>query len=109
MEENFLFPHINFLQTAQKSYCSIEVRRKLKNFSATKFTADHNDDSEKQLSELFDVLDYLFPNTHFLSPVSVLKQQLRCFEKDLHIHALVEDEVLMPKVLALENALIATL
>ena len=109
MEENFLFPHINFLQMAQNGYCPIEAKRKLKNFSAKKFTADHNDDSEKQLSELFDILDYLFPHTHFLSPVSVLKQQLRCFEKDLHIHALVEDEVLMPKVLALENALIATL
>ena len=109
MEENYLFPHINFLQKAQNGYCPIEAKRKLKNFSAKNFTADHNDDSEKQLSELFDILDYLFPNTHFLSPVSVLKQQLRCFEKDLHIHALVEDEVLMPKVLALETALFTAL
>ena len=109
MEENFLFPHINFLQETQKGFCTTEAKRKLKNFSAEKFIVDHNDDSEKQLAELFDILDYLFPYTHFLSPVSVLKQQLRCFEKDLHIHALVEDEVLMPKVLALENALIAAL
>jgi regulator of cell morphogenesis and NO signaling len=109
MEENFLFPHINFLQTAKEGFSAIETKRKLKNFSAQKFTADHNDESEKQLSELFDILDYLFPQTNFLSPVSVLKQQLRCFEKDLHIHALVEDEVLMPKVLVLEKNLIATL
>jgi regulator of cell morphogenesis and NO signaling len=109
MEENFLFPHIIFLQTAKEGFSAIETKRKLKNFSAEKFTSDHNDDSEKQLSELFDILDYLFPQTNFLSPVSVLKQQLRCFEKDLHIHALVEDEVLMPKVLVLEKNLIATL
>lgn len=105
MEENFLFPHIAFLQETQKGFCSIDAKRKLKNFSAQKFVADHNDDSEKQLVELFDILDYLFPNTHFLSPVSVLKQQLRGFEKDLHIHALVEDDVLMPKVLQLEKML----
>lgn len=109
LEENFLFPHIDFLQNAQKGYCSIEVKRKLKNFSAEKFISDHNDDSEKQLLELFEVLDYLFPQTNFLSPVSVLKQQLRCFEKDLHIHALVEDEVLIPKVLYIEKSLISAL
>lgn len=107
LEENFLFPHIAFLQVAQKGYCSIEAKRKLKNFSVQKFISDHNDDSEKQLTELLEILDYLYPDTHFLSPVSILKKQLFAFEKDLHIHALVEDEVLMPKVIRLENSTIS--
>ncbi len=111
MEEHFLFPHINFLLAAEKqSFDKKTLKLKLNNFSISKFIAEHNDDSETQLNEILSVIDYLYPETeHCFSPVCVLKKQLQGFEKDLHIHGLVEDEVLIPRLLRLETELLTLL
>jgi len=107
MEENFLFPHINLLLEAETGKCDKDVLQlKLKNFSAQKFIAEHDDDSETRLREIISMLDYLYPINNCLCPVCIFKSQAAGFEKDLKIHALVEDEVLMPKILLIENQLI---
>lgn len=110
MEENFLFPHVQFLISCAPATKNTKwLKRRLLNFSLQKFIADHNDNSETQLSEFTEMLDYLYPKEQVFSPVSILHQQLKGFEKDLHIHALVEDEVLIPKVLAIETELLQSI
>lgn len=105
LEEIHLFPYIKYLLTPIANIDRYEAERKLKNFSLIQFAQEHDDNSENDLSEIIQILSYLFPNDRFFSPVSILKKQLQSFEKDLKVHTLVEDEILMPKAFLLENNL----
>jgi regulator of cell morphogenesis and NO signaling len=110
LEENFLFPHINMLMDAEAGKIDKRILQlKMKNFSIGKFMTEHNDNSEMQLHEICGIIDYLYPTDNCLCPICIFQKQAAGFEKDLKIHALVEDEVLMPKVLALENLVLASI
>jgi regulator of cell morphogenesis and NO signaling len=105
LEENYLFPHIRFLMTcAQAGRNTKWLQRKLKNFSLEQFIADHDDNSEQRLLEIQMLVTDSCPFNRF-SPLQVFLKQAQGFEKDLRIHALVEDHVLIPKALHLERQL----
>jgi regulator of cell morphogenesis and NO signaling len=104
LEENYLFPHIRFLMTCAKAVSHTKwLQRRLKNFSLQQFIADHDDNSEQQLIHIQTFIEqHIIPDDR-LSPVQVFLKQVQGFEKDLRIHALVEDHVLIPEALRLEQ------
>jgi regulator of cell morphogenesis and NO signaling len=106
LEENYLFPHIQFLMTcAQAGKKTQWLQRKLKNFSLEQFIADHNDNSEQRLLEIQMFIGDSCRPMHRFSPLHIFLKQAQGFEKDLRIHALVEDDVLIPKALEMEQQL----
>ncbi len=76
LEENFLFPHIQFLNTCAPATRNTKwLKRKLQNFSLQQFIADHNDHSETQISELCDMLDYNYPKENTFSTNAILQKK----------------------------------
>jgi regulator of cell morphogenesis and NO signaling len=104
-EEKHLLPYINSLlrfekeQTGAESYFAAT-----KNYSLRTFIDSHHD-TEKDLSDVRNViLEYEPPATN-QTPYRILITQLQVFEKDLSVHALIEDQVLIPRALLLEEKL----
>ncbi|HAR20307.1 MAG TPA: hemerythrin [Cytophagales bacterium] len=93
MEEEQLFPHILALY--------LKVKDK-KGFSIQQFIENHADTVELQLSEVKKHIVRAQSSVSEIFPFRVLLKQLDEFEKDLRIHAKIEDEVLIPISLELE-------
>jgi regulator of cell morphogenesis and NO signaling len=73
-------------------------------FSLKNFIENHHD-TEKDLSQVRNtILEYKPPVTN-QTPYRILLTQLQIFEKDIAVHALIEDHVLIPRALELEERL----
>ena len=94
MEEEQLFPYINAL------YHQLDIPA---NFTVQHFVEHHSDNVELQISEVKKHIVRAQQSAYEIFPFRVLLKQLDEFEKDLRIHAKIEDEVLIPKALELEN------
>lgn len=102
-EEGTLFPYINNLYNSFSKGENVELSEKLKNFSIASFEASHSDDVENNILEVKKFIVQSSPSVVDLSPYRVLLNQLDSFENELRIHALVEDEILIPKAKVLEQ------
>jgi regulator of cell morphogenesis and NO signaling len=89
-----LFPYIKAL------YHRLDIRS---DFSIKHFIEHHSDTVELQISEVKKHIVRAQQSAYEIFPFRVLLKQLDEFEKDLRIHAKIEDEVLIPKALELEN------
>ena len=75
-----------------------------KNYSLKTFVESHHD-TEQDLSNVRNaILNYQPPATN-QTPYRILITQLHAFEIDLSVHALIEDKVLIPRALQLEEKL----
>jgi regulator of cell morphogenesis and NO signaling len=101
-EEQELLPYIKSLIEAQNKKENLETLRTiLKNYSLQTFIQTHQD-TEQDLSLVRDaILNYQAPKTN-QTPYRILLSQLETFEKDLAIHALIEDKILIPRAQKLE-------
>lgn len=93
MEEQQLFPYIKLL--LQEGEASSD-------FSILSFMDHHSDTVELQISEVKKHIVRAQQTATEIFPFRVLLKQLDNFEKDLRIHARIEEEVLLPLALALE-------
>ena len=103
IEEKLLFPFIEnlyFCQNPRKATLDIPYSH---NFSLDQFAALHNDEIEQSLSYIREKIILHNPHTAFSFSYKILINQLESFEKDLHIHSLIEDYVLLPKAAFLEQ------
>jgi len=94
MEEEQLFPYIYSLCLNSKTKS---------NFTIQQFIDSHTDTIELQISEVKKHIVRAQPTASEIFPFRVLLKQLDDFEKDLRIHAKIEDEVLIPKSMELEK------
>lgn len=102
-EEKELLPYISKLMEVEQSETNaIKYYNVIKNYSLQSFIDTHHD-TEKDLSEVRSVIKEYQPRKTNLTPFRILLSQLETFEKDLCVHALIEDNVLVPKALKLEN------
>jgi regulator of cell morphogenesis and NO signaling len=105
VEEKQLLPYINCLLKFEKG--EIEEERYFtatKNYSLKTFVENHHD-TEQDLSNVRKtILNYQPPTTN-QTPYRILITQLHSFETDLSVHALIEDKVLIPRALKLEEKL----
>lgn len=104
-EEDRLLPYIVMMrdaQSSQKAFSKFVVKRE--KYSISKFISGHND-TEDELIEIRKIIRMYTPTTESLILYNTLISQLTTFEQDLHVHALLEEEVLIPKALLIENRL----
>jgi len=102
-EEDTLFKYINALERASKgNYIPTRLFYLLEKHAVQKFSMEHevHDDEMQGIRKITN--DYhLAPNTPL--HVKVIYSELKDFEKTLITHARVENEILFPKAMALEN------
>ncbi|MEM7161570.1 MAG: hypothetical protein AAF487_03935 [Bacteroidota bacterium] len=103
-EESTLFPFARFIENqAIKSAsdiafhlnCPIDVKLPFKT----------HDDVEFQLDSLIDLLMTYEPSLGYMLSFKILLCQLKEFNRDLKLHELIEEEVLIPKLMQKRNAL----
>ena len=105
VEEKQLLPYINYLLKFDKNEIGKEKYIAAKeNYSIKSFVESHHD-TEQDLSNVRNsILNYQPPKTN-QTPYRILITQLHSFEIDLSVHALIEDKVLIPRALQLEEKL----
>jgi regulator of cell morphogenesis and NO signaling len=104
-EEDLLFPYIEYmLKLKQHGPLLIKPLEKLKGYSIHSFIL-HHDEVEKDLMEVKKIIVKYSPELSTSMPYRIFLIQLDLFEKDLLRHAMVEDEVLVPKALWLQSVL----
>lgn len=102
-EEDTLFSYIRLLERAQKGqYNSARLFYALEKNSLHKFATEHeaHDDEMRGIRKI--------TKNYAVSPgtplhVRVLYNELKDFERSLSVHARIENEILFPKAMALEN------
>ena len=108
-EEALLLPYIKTLREAGMTpahFSAFIVARR--DYSIDRFLTDHHD-TEDELKDIRQTIRLYDPPQTNESLYRILLSQLQAFEQDLFIHAHIEEEVLIPKALALEKELNAQL
>ena len=97
MEEDMFFPYVEALVDGKENDTLSQTA--LANFE------DNHDSVEDELTEVARVLFDLADGTNAPLPFKVFLNQVSIFELELRKHAFIEDEVLFPKLIALEKEL----
>lgn len=104
-EETLLLPHIRLLGRSIRSYRHhSEYIIAREQYTIAGFLAAHNDTEDELRDIRRTILLYEPPSTN-ASLYRILLAQLEAFERDLCVHANIEDQVLIPKALQMETAL----
>ncbi len=104
-EEGQLLPHIEYLRKVEEKEIDIEeFFYRTKNYSVKKFMESH-DNTEEDLQKIRDAIHTYDPPKTNITPYRILISQLELFEKDLSVHAFIEDRVLLPRALKIESLL----
>jgi regulator of cell morphogenesis and NO signaling len=107
-EENHLLPYVDYLLHAENEGCDLrEFFRQTKRYCMNDFEQDHHDDHEKELLEIKRTIQLHRPPPTNGTPYRILVQQLDNFHRDLVVHGLIEDRVLLPKMKEMESRLTA--
>lgn len=108
-EERALFPYIlKLINAADKVNTPYRLHTLLENYSLSKFVEDH-DHVDHELTELGRrIRNYAEVNNH-RAQVLLILDELKQFETDLALHGRLEDEVLLPRALQLEDSVKAKL
>lgn len=102
-EEKSLFPYIETLleiEAGRENVTLLEER--YSGFSAKQFLTAHND-VEEDLKTVRQTIEQHIHQHKIPLPFRIFQSQLQHFEIDLCKHAIIEDEILLPKVLELEQ------
>lgn len=102
-EEDTLFKYIRLLERAAKgTYNPAKLYYMMEKNSLQRFAMEHEAHDDEMMGIRKITNDYLL---HPQSPlhVKVIYSELISFEKNLQTHARIENEILFPKAMALEN------
>ncbi|MGB0430232.1 MAG: hypothetical protein ACPGLV_07135 [Bacteroidia bacterium] len=100
-EEEKLFPYA--LSLYGSHHLDASQYLELNNYSAMQFLAEHNH-SPIDISMIIKLFMAYRPDEMNASPYRLLIQQINAFKEDMVIHELLEDHVLVPKLIDLEMA-----
>lgn len=103
-EDEGLFPYVKKLQHRMKHPLLGLFTHDLLNYDLSAFQEEHHDETH-ELGEIRKLI--LLSNAHdeLPFPYRILLNKMTLFERDLHLHARLEDEVLIPRLRAIENQL----
>lgn len=104
-EETDLFPYIDVLVRTDRT--KEEVPPVLHQQNPLHVIADHNDDLEEDLSQFIKALEEIHQAHQESFGYRMLMTRLHLFEHDLRIHGRLEDEVLIPRALELQQEVLA--
>jgi regulator of cell morphogenesis and NO signaling len=102
-EEDTLFKYIKVLERAQTgNYNPARLYYMMERHSLQRFAMEHEAHDDEMIGIRKITNDYqLFPDAPL--HIKVLYSELISFEKNLQTHARIENEILFPKAMALEN------
>lgn len=100
-EENTFFPYINYLINTQTKNV-LQKDCKIGSYKMTDFCKKHTD-TELSLKNVRKAISNYEPSSTNTSLYRILLTQLKIFEMDLHLHAQIEEDILLPKAIELEN------
>ncbi|HVW59700.1 MAG TPA: hemerythrin domain-containing protein [Puia sp.] len=104
-EERLLLPYIVKLNNAFLApYHFSEYVMAGQRYSIAQFLEDHHD-TEDELKDIRETIRLYQPPATNESLYRILLTQLETFEQDLHVHARIEEDVLIPKAKKLESDL----
>jgi regulator of cell morphogenesis and NO signaling len=102
-EEEELFPYIEFLIKQLKGDFDYKTSKAvLSGFTIQHFEESHTN-VEEDIEKTRDTIVKYSPVKTFAMSYRIFLNQLELFEKDLHRHSIIEDEVLVPKAQRLEQ------
>jgi regulator of cell morphogenesis and NO signaling len=105
-EEQRLFPYAKLLfRSKERWYLMPSLHVFLGQYSTAEFIANHSHKNETELRQVKTAFMNYEPPKENILPYHILLSQLKNFEEDLHIHALIEDKVLIPKMQSIESLL----
>jgi regulator of cell morphogenesis and NO signaling len=105
MEERYLFPYIRRMIIASKTKTICAKNLSIDPFfSIKKFIASHLP-IEDELKEVSRIIRQFSGNEAIPLPFKIFMNQVDLFEIELRKHAIIEDHVLVPMVIELENRL----
>jgi len=102
-EDDYVFPYIEQLQKCRENNAVLRPATFLNGWSTLAAFLESHTDTEKDIQALSPVLKNFAKNSDYKNQINRLLTQLSFFELDLHIHARIEDDVLIPKALLLEK------
>ncbi len=105
-EEKKLFPYISSLiRIDSENAPAGQILSVLEQFSAREFISKHSNIESELQDVRKSILNYSDSGNTPL-PFKIFLNQLHYFEQDLNRHAIIEDEILIPKVIELEAHLL---
>ena len=108
LEEFQLFPYIESLINASTKTATHGLEPSSSSpFRLSEFVDEHSD-TEQDISEIRHIISHYTPSHTNATPYRVLLTQLESLELDLHIHGRIEEEVLIPKALQIEQGLLVS-
>jgi regulator of cell morphogenesis and NO signaling len=107
-EEQHLLPYVDFLlEMYKKGMNTFQFFKNNRRFSLEEFEIDHHDDSDKNLTHIQETILAHDPPFTNITPYRILLSQLQHLERDLCIHELIEDRVLVPRIKMVELELMS--
>lgn len=100
VEERQLLPYIMHLDKVDAGKASFQAYTE--SYSLSRFLVHHHD-TEKELSDVRDAILNYSPPPANQTLYRILLSQLEVLEKDLMVHAFIEEDVLLPRAMALER------
>ena len=104
-EEKHLLPYIKNLLSLEKENADTETYFAITNNYSLQTFIDSHHDTEKDLSIIRNTILEYQPPVSNQTPYRILVSQLQAFERDLFVHELIEDRILIPRALELEKRL----
>lgn len=105
-EEDHLFPYtIELLSALDQGKVTLQLLQKIK-MNAAKHNEDDHSNLEEKLFDLKNLIIKFLPPVKHTGIMEHLLIELFRLEKDLNDHSRIEDQVLIPKVVALENKIL---
>jgi regulator of cell morphogenesis and NO signaling len=102
-EEDTLFTYIKALQRAEKgSYNSTQLFYSLEKNALHTF-ADEHEAHDDEMQGIRSITHNYYTDAATPLHVKVIYSELQDFERSLRVHARIENEILFPKAMALEN------
>lgn len=109
-EEKQLLPYIDLLQQQTTGSADLFALFKAsQTFSLLKFPHDDHHEHENEMSGVRSVMLKYQPPVMNQTPYRILLSQLETFDRDMMIHQLIEDRVLLPRAAQLEQNLMEEL
>lgn len=105
-EEKLLLPYIVQMRNADANANGLSAFIVANHeYSINEFLDDHHD-TEDELKDIRETIRLYQPPETNASLYRILLTQLETFEQDLHVHAQIEEQVLIPKALKIEKTLL---
>lgn len=102
-EEDTLFNYITLLhQTTSRKYNQGQLYFEMEKHSIQKYAAEHETHDDEMIG-IREITDHYAVGPHTSLHLRVLYSELEDFERELRTHANVENDILFPKSLLLEN------